>query len=82
MSTALCSFPSYYKIIAVDLSKQQVLDVDLKVIQQIDFTGNLHRVGITIMFFHYVRCKKNLFRFFTRNCSSIVNLFCFNIILV
>ena len=51
MSTTLCSFPSYYKIIAVDLSKQQVLDVDLKVIQQIDFTGNLHRVGITIMFF-------------------------------
>ena len=47
MSTALC----YYKIIAVDLSKQQVLDVDLKFKQQIDFTGNLYRVGITIMFF-------------------------------
>ena len=51
MSTALCLFPIYYKIIAVDLSKQQVVDVDLRVIQQIDFTGNLHQVEITIMFF-------------------------------
>ena len=34
-------FKSYYKIIAIDLSKQQALDVDRKSIQQINFTGNL-----------------------------------------
>ena len=32
---------SYYKMIEIDLSKQQVLDVDPKAIQQINFTGNL-----------------------------------------
>ena len=31
----------YYKMIAVDLSKQQALDVDPKAIPQINFTGNL-----------------------------------------
>ena len=29
-------------MIAVDLSKQQVLDADPKAIQQINFTGNLN----------------------------------------
>ena len=31
----------YYKKIAIDLSKQQVLHADPKAIQQINFTGNL-----------------------------------------
>ena len=31
----------YNYIIATDLSKQQALDADPKVIQQINFTGNL-----------------------------------------
>ena len=34
-------FINYYKIIAIDLSKQQALDADPKAIQQINFTGNL-----------------------------------------
>ena len=34
-------FKNYYKMIATDLSKQQVLDADPKIIQQINFTGNL-----------------------------------------
>ena len=38
-------FKNYYKMIAVDLSKQQVLDADPKAIQQINFTANLDRVG-------------------------------------
>ena len=38
-------------MIAVDLSKQQALDVDPKSIQQINFTANLDRAGnITISF--------------------------------
>ena len=40
-------FKSYYKIIAIDLSKQQALDVDRKSIQQINFTGNLENLSAT-----------------------------------
>ena len=36
-------FNEYYKMMAIDLSKQQALDADTKAIQQIDFTGNLNR---------------------------------------
>ena len=32
-------FKKYYKLIAIDLSKQQKLDVDPNVIQQINFNG-------------------------------------------
>ena len=32
-------------MVAIDLSKQQALDADPKVIQQINFTGNLAREG-------------------------------------
>ena len=34
-------FKNYYKLIAIDLSTKQKLAADLKVIQQINFTGNL-----------------------------------------
>ena len=34
-------------MIAIDLSKQQELDSDLKSIQQINFTGNLENQSIT-----------------------------------
>ena len=34
---------NYYKMIVVDLSKQQALDADSKAIQQIDITANLDR---------------------------------------
>ena len=34
-------FNNYYKMIATDLSKQQALDGGPKVIQKINFTGNL-----------------------------------------
>ena len=32
---------NYYKMITINLSKQQLLDSDTKVIQQINFTANL-----------------------------------------
>ena len=42
-------FKKYYKLIAIDLSKQQ--DADLKAIQQIIFTENLDREeGLTMLF--------------------------------
>ena len=36
-------FKNYYKIIAVDLSKQQALDADPKAIHQINFDRNLDK---------------------------------------
>ena len=35
-------YNNYYKMIAIDLSKQQALDADRKAIQQINFTGNIN----------------------------------------
>ena len=44
-------FKKYYKIIAIDSSKQKALDADPKAIQQINFTGNLdQREGATTFF--------------------------------
>ena len=60
-------FTDTYKMIAVDLSKQQALDADPRVVQQINFTANLDRAGNT-------RVKRNYFRLFTRNSKSIVNI--------
>ena len=36
-------FKKYYQLIAIDLSKQQKLDNDLKAIQHINFSRNLDR---------------------------------------
>ena len=44
-------FKKYYKMIAIDLSKQQALDADPKAIQQINFTANLDRADNTRIYF-------------------------------
>ena len=41
----------YYKVIAIDSSKQQALDIDPKAIQQINFSGNLSDNDNRLMFF-------------------------------
>ena len=43
-------FKENYKMIAIDLSKQQALDADPRAIQQINFTENLDREQNTTMF--------------------------------
>ena len=43
-------FNNYYKMIPIDLSKQQALDADPKTMQRINFTANLHRAGNTTIF--------------------------------
>ena len=50
-------FKKYYKLIAIDLCKQQKLDADPKAIQQIYFTGNLDRVEDSKMFFIIAEAK-------------------------
>ena len=54
-------FKNYYKLIVVDLSKQQALDADPKVIQQIDFKANLDRAGNTRFYFILVEAKETIF---------------------
>ena len=44
-------FKDNYKMIAVDLRKQQALDADPRAIQQINFTENLDRAGNTGIYF-------------------------------
>ena len=66
-------FKDYYKMIAIDLSKQQALDADPSAIQQINFTANLYRAGKYKILFHSSRIKRNCFRLFTRNCKSFVS---------
>ena len=43
-------FKENYRMIAIDLSKQQALDTDPRAIQQINFTSNLDRAGNTTFF--------------------------------
>ena len=56
-------FEKYYKMIAIDLSKQQALDADPRAIQQINFTANLDRAGNTTMFFIIEEAKETIFEF-------------------
>ena len=56
-------FKDYYKMIAVDLSKQQALDVDPKAIQQCNFTANLDRAGRTRFSFILEEVKETAFEF-------------------
>ena len=41
-------FNKYYKMIAIDLSKQQGLDADPKAIEKISFTGNLEQQAVIL----------------------------------
>ena len=56
-------FKNCYKMIAVDLSKQQALDADPKAIQQINFTANLDRAGNTRFYFILEEAKETVFEF-------------------
>ena len=50
-------------MIAVDLSKQKVLDVDPKAIQQINFTANLDKAGNTRYYFILEEARETVFEF-------------------
>ena len=56
-------FADTYKMIAVDLSKQQALDADLRAIQQINFTANLDRAGNTRVYFILEEAKETIIDF-------------------
>ena len=56
-------FADTYKMIAVDLSKQQALDADPTAIQQINFTANLDRAGNTRVYFILEEAKESILDF-------------------
>ena len=53
-------FKENYKMIAIDLSKQQTLDSDLRAIEQINFTSNLDRAGNRTLFFIIEETKETV----------------------
>ena len=56
-------FKDHYKMIEIDLSKQQVLDADPRAIQQISFTANLDREGNATMFFIIEEARETVLDF-------------------
>ena len=56
-------FKKYYKMIIIDLSKQQALNADPKAIPQINFTANLNRIGNTRFHFILEEAKKTVYEF-------------------
>ena len=67
-------FKENYKIIVVDLNKQQALDADPRAIQQINFTANLDRAGNKTMFFIIEEAEK-LFWIFHRELQEYWKIF-------
>ena len=56
-------FKENYKMIAIDLSRQNELDADPRAMQQINFTANLYRAGNTTIFFIIEEGKETIFEF-------------------
>ena len=56
-------FKDHYRMIAIDLTKQQVLDSDPRATHQINFTGNFDRIRNTTMFFIIEEVKETIFEF-------------------
>ena len=52
-----------YKMIGVDLSKQQALDADPRAIQQTNFTANLDRAGNTRVYIILEEAKETILDF-------------------
>ena len=63
-TTGCCLFiKNYYKMIAIDLNKQQALDADPTAIQQINFTANLDRGGNARIYFILEEAKETILHF-------------------
>ena len=56
-------FKDSYKMIVVDLPKQQALDADPRAIQQINFTANSDRAGNTRIYFILEEPKETILNF-------------------
>ena len=56
-------FKNYYKLIAIDLSKQHNFDADPKAIQHVDLTANIDRVEGATMFLIIEEAKETVLDF-------------------
>ena len=68
------NFRDYYKMIVVDLSKQQALNSDRKAIQQISFTLNLNRAGHTRICFILEEAVESVLHFSQGAVVSFLNM--------
>ena len=73
--TILALLQEYYKLIAIDLSKQKKLDTSPKAIQKINFTRNLEKTGDTQLFFMIQEVKETILDFW--KVTVKVLRFCF-----
>ena len=64
-------FKDSYKIIAIDLSKQQTLDSDPGAIEQINFTANLDRASNTRIYFILKEAKETILDFSQGNVKVL-----------
>ena len=62
-------FKKYYKLIAIDLSKQQVLQENEDLIQQINFTGKLEEAANV---FIIIEKKENTILEFSQNLANVI----------
>ena len=65
-------FKNYYKMILIDLSKQQALDADHRTIQQINFTANLNRAGNTKIYYFILEEAKELVLDFSQGTVKVL----------
>ena len=59
------------KLISINLSKQQAINVDLNAIKQINFTRNLDRAGNTTIFFIIEEMKETVLDFSQGNVKLV-----------
>ena len=59
-------FKDSYKMIAIDLSKQRILDSDPRAIEQINITANLDRAGNTRIYFILEEANETILDFSQR----------------
>ena len=64
-------FKDHYKMMALDLSKQQALDANPRAIQQINFTANLDKEENTTMFFIIEEADETVFDFSERTVKVV-----------
>ena len=71
-------FNNYYKMIAINESKQEALDANPKAMQQINFNWNLERDNGAIVFFIFEKPKETVLEL----SQGIVKVLCFYFVLI
>ena len=62
-------------MIAIDFSKEQALDTDLRAIEQTNFPGNIDRAGNTTIFFIHEEAKETVSDF-SQGTVTVLSIRC------